>query len=243
MNLLNDYSVKRYIKSLEDVYPSKCLLTVCGCMEKGSFKTSHSQNVAPVSSNLAELAATHKASKVRNIVMYITATSYFNGDMMKFLINEMLDRKDDSSVEQYYTALDQNLRMHPPCASYMTSEYEHLFLKPYRKCFREMTLWEYLMETFNRIISGSLSLGEGNAFDLAFRRCLSFCVKILQIDFEVCKTTGSRALIMKCLNYKLERRTRMHDICKILDGLFFTGYDIRMPIINLALLVNQMMAM
>ncbi|XP_050540548.1 uncharacterized protein LOC126905142 isoform X2 [Daktulosphaira vitifoliae] len=241
MNLLRDSKVREYIKS-RTVISNRNALMVCQCFENLTLKDSHNQNASSISTNLAELAATFKQGKVRHIVMYITKISYFNSDMLKFLANEMLECKENDLVEQYFTVLDQNFRMHPPCASYMKSEYDQFLLSPYRKCFNEMSLWEYIMDSFNRILNGSLELGNGSTFDLALKRCLRFCVSVLEVDLRVCKNNNSRAIIMNCLNYHPGRRTRMSDICKILDKLFLTGYDIQMEIINLAILISDMMS-
>ncbi|XP_029341190.1 uncharacterized protein LOC100574254 [Acyrthosiphon pisum] len=187
-------------------------------------------------SNLAELAADRK--NVRLIEMYITITSYFNADTMKFLVNKMLECKDVETVEHYYNVLDKNLKLHPPCAQYMDEEYEQLLLSSYRKYFGEMTLWDYIIECLKNITRGSLLYGDDDAFDLAFKRCFCFCICILQVDFEVSK--NKRSLVAKCLKYKLERETRMNEISTLLDKSYNTGYNFQMPVIHLAILVSQL---
>ncbi|XP_025202472.1 uncharacterized protein LOC112599676 [Melanaphis sacchari] len=240
MNILKDSRVKEYISSLDGLSPVQYVPTVCQCIKENFPENAHSDIAYPFSNNLAELAANQGPKNIRLIVMYITKTSFFNGDTMKFLVNEMLECKEDATVEQYYNVLDQNFKMHPPCAQYMDTEYEQLILGPYRKCFGEMTLWDYIIERLNQITSGSLLYGDNKAFDLAFKRCFSFCVCILQMDFEVSKKRNIRSLIAKCLKYNSERKTRMSEITKLLDMLFNTGYDFQMPVINLAILVNQL---
>lgn len=46
------------------------------------------------------------------------------------------------------------------------------------------------MQSFNNIISGSFSYRTNRVFDLAFKRCFTFCVNILLLDFELCKKNG-----------------------------------------------------
>jgi len=152
----------------------------------------------------------------------------------------MLECKKVQTTEQYYNVLDKNFKLHPPCAQYMEKEYEQLLLSSYRNHFGEMTLWDYIVECLNNITRGSLLYGDNEAFDLAFNRCFSFCVRILEVDFEVSKKKNKRSLVAKCLKYKLERRTRMSEISTLLDKLFNTGYSFQMPVIHLAILVSQL---
>jgi len=214
--------------------------TVCQCIKHNLAEDAHSNIANPFSNNLAELAANRGPKHIRLIVMYITKVSYFNGDTMRFLVNEMLECKDVATVEQYYNVLDQNFKMHPPCAQYMNTEYEQLLLGSYKKYFGEMTLWDYIIELLNQITSGTLLYGDNKAFDLAFKRCFSFCICVLQSDFEVSKIKNVKSLVAKCLKYNSERKTRMSEITKLLDMLFNTGYDFQIPVINLAILVSQL---
>jgi len=241
MNILKDSTVKNYILSLDGLSPAQYVFTHCECINKNNIpEDAHSNIAVPFSSNLAELAANRGPKNVRLIVMYITDTSYFNADTMKFLVNEMLECKDVGTVEQYYNVLDKNLKLHPPCAQYMDKEYEQLLLSTYRNHFGEMTLWDYIVDCLNNITRGSLLYGDDDVFDLAFKRCFSFCIHILLVDSEVSKNKNRRSLVAKCLKYRLERRTRMSEIITLLDKLYNTGYDFQMPVIHLAILVSQL---
>lgn len=238
MNILKDSLAKDYISSLNGSIPFT--FTTCQCIRENIPEDAHSVIAYPISNNLAELAANQGPERIRMIVMYITETSYFNGDTMKFLVNEMLVCKDVATIEQYYNVLEINFMMHPPCAQYMDNEYEQLLLGTYRKYFGEMTLWDYIIELLNQIKSGSLVYGDKQAFDLAFKRCFSFCVCVLQIDFEVSKRKNVRSLVAKCLKFNSERKTRMSDITKLFDMLYKTEYDFKMQLIDLAILINQL---
>jgi len=241
MNIFQDSQVIEYIESLDGLSPVQLYeTTVCQCIQNNIPEDAHLNIVIPFSSNLAELAANREQKNVKQIVMYITKSSYFNGDTMKFLISEMLICNDVETVEQYYHVLDNNLMQHPPCAHYMYMEYDLLLLSSTRNYFEEMALWDYIIERLSKIADGSILYGSNKTFDLAFKRCFSFCVYILQIDFEVSKKKKRRSLVAKCLKYKLERRTRMSEINKLLDKLYNTGYEFKMPIIHLAILVNQL---
>ncbi|XP_050062194.1 uncharacterized protein LOC126551875 [Aphis gossypii] len=240
MNILKDNRVKEYISSLNGWNPIQCMPLHCQCFGENLSEDAHLVIAYPFSNNLAELAAIQGPKNVRSIIMYITKTSYFNGDTMKYLVNEMLQCKDVVTIEQYYNVLDQNLKMHPPCAQYMDKEYEKLLLVSYRKYFGEMSLWDYIIELLNQITTGDILYGDNEAYDLAFKRCLSFCICILKIDFEVSKRKNVRSLVAKCLNYHSARRTRMSDITKLLDMLYNTGYNFQTQVIDLALLVNQL---
>lgn len=241
MNILRDAGVKKYIMSLEGT-SRRFVPTSCQCIEKNMPPNSHAETAKPFSCNLAELAANQEKDNITNMMLYVSSVSYFNGITMQFLINEMLVCKDLDTVDQCYSVLDQHFRMHPPCAHYMNVEYEQLILTPYGKCFREMTLWEYLMECFNDLTSGYFLYGENIVKDSAFKKCFSFCVSVLQVNFEVAKKNNSRPLIMKCLNYNPQRKTRMSEIMKVLDMLYNTGYDIQILVVKLAILVNKMMS-
>jgi len=240
MNILKDNRVKDYISSLNGWNPIQYMPLHCQCFGENISEDTHSVIAYPFSNNLAELAAIQGPKNVRSIIMYITETSYFNGDTMKYLVNEMLQCKDVATIEQYYNVLDQNFKMHPPCAQYMDKEYEKLLLLSYRKYFGEMSLWDYIIELLNQITTGDILYGDNEAYDLAFKRCLSFCICILQIDFEVSKRKNVRPLVAKCLNYHSARKTRMSDITKLLDMLYNTGYNFQTQVIDLALLVNQL---
>lgn len=244
MNIMKNPSIQDYLSTLDGKSPVYDMLVMFNCkciVECVQSNDAHSENAAPVSSNLAELAANQGPKHITSIVMYVTKTSYFNCDTMKFLVGKMLECVDIGVVESYYQTLERNFNMHPPCARYMKTEYEQLMLSPYRKCFKEMTLWDFLVDSFKLITSGSFLYGENKVYDLAFKRCLDFCVTVLQIDFEASKIDSSRPLIMKCLNYNPDRKTRMSEITKLLEMLFNTGYDLQMSIFNLAYLIDQMM--
>lgn len=242
MNILKDSDVKDYLSTLDGLSPIQCVPTVCQCINDNAPEDVHSKysNIAyPFSNNLAKLAANQEPKNTRLIIMYITKITYFNGDTMQFLVNEMLECKDVTTVEQYYNVLVKNFEMHPPCVQYMDTEYEQLLLSSCNKYFGEMTLWDYIIELLNQITSGSLLYGDNTAFDLAFKKCFSFCICVLQFDYEVSKKKNIRSLVAKCLNLNSERKTRMSEITKLLDMLFNTGYDFQIPIINLAILVSQ----
>jgi len=240
MDIFKDSQVIRYIASLNGSSPAQHVPTVCQCIEKNIPDDTHSDIAVPFSSNLAELAANSEQKDIRLIVMYITNSSYFNGDTMKFLVSEMLICNDVVTVEHYYHILEKNLMLHPPCAQYMNTEYDQLLLSSSVNQFGEMALWEYIIERLVKISEGSILYANNKAFDLAFKRCFSFCISILQIDFEVSKKKNIRSLVSKCLKYKLERRTRMSEINKLLDVLFNTGYNFQISIIHLAMLVSQL---
>lgn len=242
MNVLENSKVKEYISSLNGKSSCHHLLTECGCINGIMPLNAHDEDAKPFSKNLAELALNRSSKNPRLAGMYVSKKSYFMGDTMKLLVHRMFDSKDAIKVDQYYNVLYQNFSLHPPCAPYMATEYENFILTPCNSCLGEMSLWDYLMDCFNQIISGSILYGNNIPFDLAFKKSFSFCVSILQMNFELSKKNGLRPLIMKCLKFNPERRTRMSEITKILDMLFNTGYDFQMPVINLAILVHQMMA-
>lgn len=241
MNLFNDVSVKKYIESLDGASPYEHVITFCQCIEKNFPENVHNENNAePMSSNMAELASSREQNFVRQVGLYLTNTCYFNAETMKYLVSEMLKCEDTKTVEQFYGSLYLNFRKHPPCARYINREYEELMIKPYKKCFGEMNLWEYIVKTFNLLTIGSLVPGENMVFDLAFKKCLNFCLMILHFDYDMSiKTNNPRPLIMKCLNFNPERRTRLSDITKLLDMVFNTGYNLQPLVVNLALLINK----
>jgi len=240
MNILKDSRVKEYISSLSGWTPIQYMPIHCQCTEENIPEDAHSVIAYPFSNNMAELAANQGPKNTSLIIMYITKTSYFNGDTMKFLVNKMLQCKDVATIEQYYNVLDQNFKMHPPYAPHMDKEYEKLLLRSYRKYFGEMSLWDFIIELLNQITTGDILYGDNEAYDLAFKRCLSFCICILQIDFEASKIKNVRPLVVKCLKYHSSRKTRMSDTTKLLDMLYNTGYDFQTQVIDLALLVNQL---
>lgn len=241
MNILENSEVKEYISSLNGKSSCHYMLKVCQCIVENMPLKAHVENVEPFSKNLAELAVNRQSKNPRLVIMYLSKKSYFNDDTMKFFAQKMFDSKDVNEVEQYYNIFIQNLTTHPPCAPYMVTEYENFLLVPFNRGFGEMALWDYLIDCCHRIISGSILYGNNPPFDWAFKRCLSFCVTILQMNFEVCKKNGLTPLIMKCLKFNPERKTRKSEITKLLDKLFNTGYDFQVQVINLAILVNQMM--
>lgn len=238
MDILKNSRVQEYINSLNGKSPIQYGLTVCQCILQNISKNAHSEIAKPFSNNLVELVAVDQKQN-RSMVSYITKTTYFSGDTMKYLLNEILNCKDVETIEMYNNVIDQNFKFHPPCAQYMHLEYEKLMLTPYRKYFMEMSLWDYLIEQFNCMTNGSILYGNDVVFDLAFKRCFSFCVRVLQVNFEMSKKEDFRPLIMKCLNYNPERKTRLSTINKLLNMLFNTGYDFQMPIIHLAILINE----
>ncbi|KAF0706323.1 ACYPI006543 protein [Aphis craccivora] len=240
MNILKDSRVKEYISSLNGWNPLQRMLLHCQCIGENISEDAHPVIAYPFSNNLAKLAAIQGPKNIRLTVMYITETSYFNRDTMTFIVNKMLQCNDVATIEQYYNVLDQNFKMHPPCAQYMNKEYEKLLLGSNKKYFGEMSLWDYIIGLLNQITTGDILYGDNEAYDLAFKKCLSICICILQIDFEVSKRKNVRPLVAKCLKYHSTRKTRMSDITKLLDMLYNTGYDFQTQVIDLALLVNQL---
>lgn len=240
MNLLKDQRAQEYLANTDPKMVEFGMLnrpTNCLCILKNLPENSHSGIVTPFSRNLAELAAYEGAEY--HCTMPISKEFYFNSDTMVFLINEMLNSENVVTVEQYYNVLDLNFSEHPPCASYMNVEYEQLLLSSNKQFLKEMTLWDYLIENFNLIINGSLLYGDNKVFDTAFKRCFSFCLAILEVDFEVSKMKNVRPLIMKCLRFNPVRKTRLSEITKVLDMLFNTGYDFQILVIRLAKLIND----
>lgn len=245
MNLFNNPNVIKLVKILNGQSTCKYLPTDCHCMNNNFPEEVHKNKARPFSSNMAELAARQDPDAINLIIMYISEIYFFNADTMKFLINEMLNCKIVRTIDHYYTVLDRNLRMHPPCADYMTKDYEKLMLMHNQEnaskffVLRGMSLWEYLMECFYRITSGSILCGENHAFDTAFYKLLKFCVNILQMDCEVAKNNGTRPLIMKCLNFDPVKKSKFTEITELLDMLFITGYSFQMPVVQLAILVKE----
>lgn len=239
---MNNPLAKEYLSLLNGTSPAFVSLQMldCNCIVNNvQPNDAHSENATPVSSNLAELAANQGANNVRSVVMYLSKTSYFNSNTMKFLINKMLECTKIGIIESYYSTINSNFNMHPPCAFYMKTEYKQLLLTPHGRYFNKMTLWDFLVENFELITSGSFLNGENKAHDLAFKRCLDFCIKVLMVDFEASKTDNCKPLIMNCLEYNPKRRTRMSKITKLLDTLINTRNDLQMPIFNLAYLIEQ----
>lgn len=235
MDILKNNRVQEYLRTLNGKSPIQHVTTICQCMQNDFPQNAHCDERNPFSNNLVELATVNQS----RLVMYITKTTYFSGNTMKYLLNEMLNCKNVEKVEWYNNVLEQNFKFHPPCAQYMNLEYEQLLLAPYRKYFMEMSLWDYLIENFKLMSNTSFLYGDDDVFALAFEKCLSFCVRVLQLNFEASKKNNFRPLIMKCLRYNPERRTRLHDISKLLNMAFNTGYDVQMSIIHLAILVNE----
>lgn len=245
MNLLQNDKVQEYISTLAGKSPCHYIRINCQCLQENMPLNGHDENAKPYSDNMVQLEIKNLSPKnLRPALINIRNSQYFNGISMMFLVKEMLNCKTVVSVEQHYNILDKNLTMHPPCAPYMNREYEHFIITPYKyfEDFEEdMSLWDYLMQSFNKIINGNLLYGSNRVFDLAFKRCFSFCVSILLMNFELCKKNGFSPLISKLLNFNPNRKTRKCGITKMLDMLFNSGLDFQMPVINLAILVNEMM--
>lgn len=246
MNILQNDKVQEYISSLAGKSPCHYIRINCQCFQENMPLNGHDEDAQAYSNNMMQLAILNLSTKnLKPALIHIRKTQYLKGISMMFLVEKMLNCKDVESVEQFYNILDKNFTTHPPCAPYMNKEYENFIITPYKYFadFEEdMSLWDYLMKSFNNIISGDLLYGTIRVFDLAFKRCFSFCVNILLIDFESCKKNGLRPLISKLLNFNPNRRTRKSRIIKMLDMLFNSGLDFPMPIINLAILVNEMMS-
>jgi len=239
MDLLKNARVQEYVASLRGMNPSQFKLSVCQCLLKNLPDNAHTEVAKPFATNCAELATIREMSSVGSLVIYITMTTYFDGDTMKYLINKMLNCEDVDGVYAFSNVLDCNFNMHPPCAKYMSAEYEKLLLIPYKNYFKEMSLWDYLIDWLKCLVSGSYLYGTNEVFDLAFKWFFQFFINILNVDFEVSKKNNYTPLVLKCLKYNPERKTRMYEITTLLDKLFNTGYNLQIPIINLALLVNN----
>jgi len=240
MNLLKNDRVQEYISSLGGMNPSQKKLSICKCLQKNSLVNAHTQDAKQFSNNLAKVAVTQGNDTIKSVVIYITVTSYFGGNTMQYLIENMLNAEDITNVQVYYNILDSNFDLHPPCAKYMSEEYEKLLLVPHTNYFQDMALWDYLIDRLRCLIDGTYLYGENVVFDFSFKMLFCFCIDILNVDFEVSKKNNSDALIMKCLKYNPKRKTRMYDITTLLDKLFNTGFNFQMPVINLALLINEL---
>lgn len=241
MNLLKDTKVIEYMSLMDSISFDQFMNLNCDCFDADSPGDSHAGTKTSFSTNLAELAANQESKSISLTALYITNATYFNGETMAFLLNCMLESQDVVMVEGYRSILDKNFKAHPPCAHYMNVEYETLMLTPFKRYFKEMGFWDYLVSTFNQITDGTILYGENKASDLAFRRALDFCICILRINFEKSKINNCRPLIMTCLKYNPERKTRLSEINKLLDMLFNTGYNFQVQIVNLAILIHQMM--
>lgn len=229
------------MKSLENINPSTYVHTICQCLKENVLENNHLTIATPVSNNLVELAIkTRKKSNISTTIMYITNASYFSSNTMQFLINEILFTYEEKVIQSYYDILYRNFTTHPPCANYMENEYEQLFLTSNSSYFRGFTLWDYLMKCFIRIAKGSILYGSGNTCDLAFKRCLSFCVTVLEMNYEVTKHTKTIPIIIKCLKYNPERKTRMYQLNKSLDILYDIQYDFQVSLCNLMILIKKM---
>jgi len=64
-------------------------------------------------------------------------------------------------IELNYQALERNFDI--PCAPYMKREYKELMLTTYRE-FKEMTLWDFLVDSFKRLTNGSRVYGRNRDF-------------------------------------------------------------------------------
>lgn len=246
MQVLQNRVVQEYVSSLNGKNPVFGLFTGCRCIDDDhpSSDDGHVDPgvlVSPVSHNLVELAANQGPKDVRLVGIYVTKQSYFNGDTMKFLIDRMLAAESTETVEYYYSALDKNFTMHPPCAQYMKDEYEKMMLAECKKYFKHTCLWDYLLQLLNLVTNGTFVYGENEVFDVAFKRCFSFCANVFQINFEVAQRRNYKPLIMTCLKYNPMRTTRMSEISKLLDRLFNTGYNFQMPVVSFAILIDRMM--
>lgn len=240
MDLLKDATVKEYISSLDGISPSYNLLNSCQCLQKNMPEGIHAETTKPYNNNSAELAAMRKCNNIKLVSVFITMKSYFNGDTMKMLMNKMLKCKDTDTVEDFYYVLYSNFLMHPPCAQYMNLEYENLLLTPYKNYFMGMTLWDYLIDCLNLITSRSFPNQDNKVAIYSIKKSFIFCVDILQMDFEVSKKKNCNPLVMKCLKYDPEKKPRMHKFTNFLNKLFKDMKDFEIPVIHLAMLVNQL---
>jgi len=239
MDLFKNAQVQKYVSSLKEINPSQYKLSVCQCLQKNLPDNAHAEVATSFVSNCAELAAIGEISKLGSIVLYITMTTYFNGNTMKFFINKMFKCEDITTVSMFSNVLECNFDMHPPCAKYMSVEYEELLLIPYRNYFKKMSLWDYLIDRLKCLVNGSYLYGNNEVYDSTFKWVLKFSINILNVDFEVSKKKSSKALVLKCLKNNSERKTRMYEITTLLDKLINTGYDLETPIIDFALLINN----
>lgn len=239
MNLLKDPMVKEYILSFNGRSPGYELPNKCQCLQNNMPEGAHAETTEPFNDNSAELATMRENIRMKSLVMYITKKSYFNGDTMKMLITKMLKCKDVSKVEMVYHVLNTNFLIHPPCAQYMNVEYETFLLTPYRDYFSGMTLWDYLIDCLSRLSSRSFPNQDNKVVVYAIKKLLVFCVDLLQMDFEISQKKNCNPLVMKCLKYNPEKKTRVHKFTKLLDELFTNRKDFKIPTIDLAILVNK----
>lgn len=244
MDLLKNATVKEYISSLDGSSPCYIMLNTCQCLKRNMPDGAHNKDAICFRNNSVELAVLRESSKIRSVVMYISKKSYFGGDSMKMLTNSMLNCIDVDTIDRFYYVINTNFLMHPPCAHYMNKEYENFILTPYKKCFLEMTLWDYLIDCLNKITKGSFLNLDGDDKDnkvsiYAIKKSFTFCVEVLQMDFEVSKKKNYQPLVLKCLKYNPVRKTRMHKMYSLLDKLFKNMKDFKMPAIHLAMLINQ----
>lgn len=239
MNLFSDDKVKEYLSSLGETKAIQLVRTICQCHTTNALVKIHDETATAHSDNMVQLATSQEGAPLRTLVMYITEKSYFSGDSMRHLIVKMFDSKDMAGVLMYSNVLNTNFGMHPPCARYMSDEYYKLLLVPFDGHFRDMTLWRYLIHRLNDIVDRSYPYGRDKVSDMAFKRTLTFCVNLLQMDAEVYSQTNVKPLIIKCLNINVDHEHRMVFMKKILDMAFVEGQDLQVPIINLAVLLRR----
>lgn len=243
MELMKDSLVVEYMSLMDGMSVVAQLVPLsCGCVESDSPGDAHEGTRNPFSDNMAEVSFTDR-KLISASAVYITNVSYFKCKAMAFMINSMRECRDVDEVEGYNSVLLKNFRAHPPCAQYMSDEYEELMLTPQAHYLNKMSLWDHLVDTFCRIRDGTMLYGMAKVSDLAFVRTLNFCAGVLRIDFEMSKKNRSQSLITKCLKYYPGKRTRSREIAefhKLLDIMFNTGFNFRMQIVNLAILTHQM---
>lgn len=240
MQLFEDPLVKEYISSLDGKSFCQYMITKCQCIYSDDLPINAHQDAKPLESTMRQ-PYTKIGDDVKINFSSLSEKIYYPAKIMKDLIREMLISKEIKKIEKLYCQIDQNLKLHPPCADYMISEYRELFLSPNEVTFfDELSLWKYLLNTFECLINGTSSYGDSDVYDLAFQRFFAFCVRVLQMDYDFSKKKGTRPLIMDCLNYNPSRKTRLKDMTKYLDMLFNSGYDFLMSVVNLAILVDKM---
>ncbi|XP_025423588.1 uncharacterized protein LOC112692961 [Sipha flava] len=239
MQLLNDPIVQAYKLSLGGESSFRHVITKCQCIYSDNLpKDVH--KAEKVDDLYKPLPYSKILDNIKFYVPIALTEKYYPALTMKSIIYDMLNCKNIKKVETFYCIIDLNFKQHPPCADYMKLEYRDLFLSPNdENLFDEMSLWKYLLNIFECLINGTSRYGDKDAYDLAFRRVFEFCVCVLQTDYDYSKKKGSKPLIMECLNYNPNQRTRLNEITKYLDKLFNSGYDFVMTVVKFALLVEQ----
>jgi len=237
MNLFIDSIANGH--ALARTNPIRGVMTICRRHVKEVPDCVHDETATMHSHNMVELAVLQKQPTVSSIVMYITEKSFFGSDSMVYLVDKMLGAQSVGSALMYHGVLHNNFYMHPPCAKYMTEEYYKLMLVPSDKRMDGMAFWDYLIDRLNKIVDRSRSYGNNAGADMGFKKCFTFCLTILQFDYEVSRTNNAEPLLRKCLNYNPERIMKNGGLNNMLNMLFSTECDLQVLAMDLAVLTNR----